>query len=68
MDDSVSLRDKFYGCIAGAHIGSAMGAAVEGWNYQMIEEEYGTLDELLPYEHYNNGCPAPPKTVSRDRN
>ena len=63
MDDSVSLRDKFYGCIAGAHIGSAMGAAVEGWNYQMIEEEYGTLDELLPYEHYNNGWLREPGTT-----
>jgi|GEM_PF-5531718 len=26
----VTLRDKFFGCIAGCHIGSSMGAAVEG--------------------------------------
>lgn len=52
---SVSLREKFYGCICGAHIGSAMGAVVEGWPYSKIEEKYGTLDRLLPYEHYNNG-------------
>ncbi|MCX5643991.1 MAG: hypothetical protein NTZ17_04800 [Phycisphaerae bacterium] len=26
----VSLREKFFGCIAGCHIGSAMGAPVEG--------------------------------------
>ena len=51
----VSLRDKFYGCICGAHIGSAMGAAVEGWSYSQIEERYHTLSELLPYEHYGNG-------------
>lgn len=50
-----TLRDKFYGCICGAHIGSAMGAVVEGWSYQKIEEVYGTLDALYPYEHYNNG-------------
>ena len=52
---SVSLRDKFYGCICGAHIGSSMGAIVEGWAYSDVESKYGTLEELLPYEHYNNG-------------
>ncbi|MDR1559911.1 MAG: ADP-ribosylglycohydrolase family protein [Clostridiales bacterium] len=52
---SVTLRDKFYGCICGAHIGSSMGAVVEGWNYQRIEATYGVLDNLYPYEHYNNG-------------
>lgn len=52
---NVTLRDKFYGCICGAHIGSAMGAVVEGWPYEAIEKKYGTLDCLLPYEHYNNG-------------
>ncbi len=46
------LRDKFFGCIAGCHIGSAMGAAVEGWPYERIEREYGLLDKLLPYVHY----------------
>ena len=48
----VSLREKFFGCIAGCHIGSAMGAAVEGWSWDRIEREYGTLDKLLPYHHY----------------
>ena len=51
----VSLNDKFYGCICGSHIGSSMSAIVEGWSYSRIEEKYGTLDELLPYEHYDNG-------------
>jgi ADP-ribosylglycohydrolase len=46
------LRDKFFGCIAGCHIGSAMGAPVEGWPYERIEKEYGLLDKLLPYSHY----------------
>ena len=50
-----NLREKFYGCILGAHIGSSMGAVVEGWEYADVEEKYGTLEELLPYEHYNNG-------------
>ncbi|GGH86854.1 ADP-ribosylglycohydrolase [Pullulanibacillus pueri] len=58
-----SLREKFFGCIAGVHIGSAMGAAVEGWDYQKIEERYGTLQELLKYEHYNNGWVREPGTT-----
>jgi len=52
---SVTLRDKFYGCICGAHIGSAMGAPCEGWPYGKTEATYGTIDKLMPYEHYNNG-------------
>ena len=48
----ISLREKFFGCIAGCHIGSAMGAPVEGWPYERIEREYGMLDKLLPYSHY----------------
>lgn len=49
---SVSLREKFFGCIAGCHIGSAMGAPVEGRSWERIEKEYGTLDRLLSYHHY----------------
>jgi ADP-ribosylglycohydrolase len=51
----VTLRDKFFGCICGSHIGSAMGAVVEGWPYARIQEKYGTLDSMFPYEHYKNG-------------
>ena len=51
----VTLREKFYGCICGAHIGSSMGAVVEGWLHERTEATYGTLDRLIPYEHYNNG-------------
>lgn len=51
----ITLREKFYGCICGAHIGSAMGAVVEGWPYARTEEKYGTLDKLVAYEHYENG-------------
>jgi hypothetical protein len=46
------LQGKFFGCIAGVHIGSAMAAPVEGWSYDRIEETYGTLDHFLPYHHY----------------
>ena len=52
---NVSLNEKFYGCICGSHIGSSMGAYVEGWSYAATEAKFGTLNELLPYEHYDNG-------------
>ena len=47
-----TLRDQFFGCIAGVHIGSAMAAPVEGWPWQRIQAEYGTLQQFLPYHHY----------------
>lgn len=50
--NAVSLREKFFGCIAGCHIGSSMAAPVEGWQWKRIEEKYGTLDKLLSYHHY----------------
>jgi len=52
---SISLREKFFGCICGAHIGSSMGAVVEGWTHQRIQETHGTVDKLMEYEHYRNG-------------
>ena len=52
MGGDIALREKFYGCIAGVHIGSAMAAPVEGWAYEKIESEYGTLEEFHPYHHY----------------
>ena len=48
----VTLKDKFRGCIAASWVGSAMGAAVEGWSPQRIAETYGVLERLLPYRHY----------------
>ena len=48
------LFDKVYGCIAGAFVGSAMGATVEGWEWRDIQAKYGVLQELLPYAHYRN--------------
>lgn len=61
--EPVSLREKFFGCIAGCHIGSAMAAPVEGWPYQRIEEKYGTLDRLVSYQHYGNGWNREPGTT-----
>jgi len=55
--------EKVFGCLAASQIGSAMGAAVEGWSWQAIRERYGRLEELLPYEHYQNGWQRPPGTT-----
>lgn len=63
MNNHVRLSDKFYGCIAGCHIGSAMGAAVEGWTHERIEKEHGLLKKFLTYEHYNNGWVREPGTT-----
>ncbi|HZG86429.1 ADP-ribosylglycohydrolase family protein [Paenibacillus sp.] len=63
MSKPAELQDKFYGCIAGVHVGSAMGAQVEGWSWQKIEETYGTLDKLVSYQHYNNGWDREPGTT-----
>ncbi len=60
---SVPLREKFFGCIAGCHIGSSMAAPVEGWSYDRIEKQYGTLDRLLTYQHYGNGWAREPGTT-----
>jgi len=60
---NVSLRDKILGCIAGSQIGSAMGAAVEGWPYERVAAEYGVLDRFLPYAHYDGSWRRPPGTT-----
>ncbi len=60
---SVPLREKFFGSIAGVHVGSSMAAPVEGWPWQRIEKEHGTLDRLLSYEHYRNGWKREPGTT-----
>jgi len=59
----VPLREKFFGCIAGCHIGSAMGAAVEGWSWENIEKKYGTLDNLYTYGGYGANWKREPGTT-----
>ncbi len=57
------LADKVLGCLAASQIGSAMGAAVEGWDWRRVEKHYGLLDRFLPYEHYGNGWQRMPGTT-----
>ena len=59
----IPLQDKFFGCIAGSHIGSSMGAAVESWDYQDIEKKYGELNQLVSHECYENGWMRLPGTT-----
>ncbi len=59
----VPLREKFFGCITGVHLGSSMAAPVEGWSWERIEREHGTLQQLLSYEHYRNGWKRAPGTT-----
>jgi len=63
MRMAVSLQDKFYGCIAGSQIGSAMGAIVESMSHAATEKQYGTLNALYSYEHYGNGWVREPGTT-----
>ncbi len=58
-----ALRDKFFGCIAACHIGSSMGAVVEGWPYERIESQFGTHDRLRSYQHYGNDWNREPGTT-----
>ena len=60
---AVSLREKFFGCVTGVYLGSAMGAPVENYSWQKIEQQYGTLDRLLSYQHYYNGWDREPGTT-----
>lgn len=59
----VRLREKFFGCIAACHVGSSMGAPCEGWTYDRIEATHGTIDRLMPYQHYGNGWNREPGTT-----
>lgn len=60
---TVPLREKFFGCIVGVHLGSSMAAPVEGWSWSRIQKEHGTLDKLLSYEHYGNRWKREPGTT-----
>lgn len=61
---AITLRDKFRGCIMGAHHRSCDGAPqVEGWTWQKIEEQCGFVEDFTSYEHYNNGWVREPGTT-----
>ena len=59
----VSLQDKFYGCIAGLHVGSALKGRGEGLDWQEIQAKYGTIDRMTSYQDYHNGWDREPGTT-----
>jgi ADP-ribosylglycohydrolase len=48
-----SLYEKIYGCLAASRVASAMGAAVEGWSPERIQEAYGFVEGFHSYLHYS---------------
>ncbi|NRA38519.1 MAG: ADP-ribosylglycohydrolase family protein [Planctomycetes bacterium] len=63
LQTAVSLKEKFFGCMAGVYVGSAMGAPMEGYPYADVESQYGTLDSFVSYAHYGNDWQREPGTT-----
>jgi len=53
------LFAHIYGGVAGAYIGNAMGAPVEGWTWEKIEKTYGFLDKFVA-DPRHKGVPNQP--------
>lgn len=61
---TTDITDSVYGCLIGGVIGDSLGAPVEGWTHQRIEEEYGTFEEFRQYYMpYSN---TEPGTITSD--
>ena len=58
------IYDRTYGCLVGGAIGDALGAAVEGWPYHQIRDEYGKIDEFK--EYYMPYTKTDPGSVTAD--
>lgn len=56
---TTDVRDAIYGCLIGGAIGDSLGAPVEGWTHEQIQEEYGTFEEFkqyyMPYSNMDPG-------------
>lgn len=53
------IRDAVYGCLIGGAVGDSLGAPVEGWTHEQIQDEYGTFEEFkqyyMPYSNMKPG-------------
>ncbi len=58
------IADAVYGCLLGGAIGDALGAPVEGWTHERIDEEYGTFEEFKQY--YMPYSKTEPGTITSD--
>lgn len=50
-----NLLDAVYGCLIGGAIGDAMGAPVEGWDYEKIRAIHGKVTDILVSNRGNTG-------------
>lgn len=50
-----NILDAVYGCLIGGAVGDALGAPVEGWDYEKIRQIYGRLTEIIPSTRGNTG-------------
>lgn len=57
-------KDSVYGCLIGGAIGDALGAPVEGWTHERIQNEYGSFEEFKQY--YMPYSKTEPGTVTSD--
>ena len=61
------IYDRTYGCLVGGAIGDALGAAVEGWPYYQIRDEYGKIDDFkeyyMPYRNTTPGSVTADSTI-----
>jgi ADP-ribosylglycohydrolase len=53
------LFAHIYGGVAGAYIGNAFGAPVEGWTWERIEKTYGFLDKFVADPRAKGGQSQP---------
>ena len=55
----VSLREKFFGCMVGVYVGSALKGQTEGLTWPEIQKRFGTVDRMVGYQDYHNGWDRP---------
>jgi len=56
----VDLLDAVYGCLIAGAIGDSLGAPSENMHYTEIRDQFGRIEELLPYDKvaYSTGQPG----------
>jgi ADP-ribosylglycohydrolase len=60
---SASLREKFFGCMVGVYVGSALKGQTEGLPWREIQKRFGTVDRMMGYQDYHNGWDRLPGTT-----
>jgi ADP-ribosylglycohydrolase len=63
--EETELFQKVYGCIVGGACGDALGAPVENMHYRDIEEQFGHVEEFLPFLTPLEGDHAPYEVIDK---